>query len=207
MLVANPSRRRKERSPAQKRATERLLAWNRSHRRHAPRKTETVMTNPRRRAVAVKHHRETRHHHSYRRNPVAARRSAGSVMDVFKPALYGTGGALVVNMVTDYIPLPAMLKTPNMLLATRAALAVLLAVAGKKFMGRAASEMAVGSLTLTGVTLAQNMLGGTVHLDGLGYPSPAQNAGQQQMIGMGEYLSGSNGMGEYLSGGSFDQVY
>jgi len=219
LLLINPhkrgARRRKARTPAQRRATARMLAANRSRRAPVAKRRRARRHNPapvvyaanpaprrhRRRAapLAALHRTQRR----YRRNP--APRMAG-VMGMAKNAFQGAIGATVVNTVINFVPLPAVMKTGRMMYVSQGLLAVLLGVFGRKVMpGNMAAKMAEGSLTVTMHSAIKDVVGGMVPGMNLGYfpggyvsggipgvssaPAPAALAeylNQPSMAGLGE---------------------
>ena len=120
ILLVNPKRRKKpvakkKRTAAQKRATRRLVELNKrraraSKRRKNPvrkrrRKTTTTTTRRRRRAAPVARRRRVRR----KRNPV--RMNMRGITNSFVDGGIGAVGAIGVDMVFNYLPLPANLKT------------------------------------------------------------------------------------------------
>jgi len=90
-----------------------------------------------------------------RRNPVA---TGGLVM----PVVQGAAGALIVNYVGGMLPLPAALSTGMGKRGVNLALALALGLVGKRFMGRAAAEMAKGSMIVTATQAVSDLLGQSV---------------------------------------------
>ncbi len=193
LMLINPKRRsagrKKPRSAAQKAATKKLVALNRTRR------------SPARRSNPIKHHRKARHHavsapvrhHRRRRsNPISLHKPLAMLM----PALYGAGGALVINAAMNYLPLPAMLTTGKVRYATKFGLAMLLGTFGKKLLGAKAHQMAEGAMIVTMTEALKDIVGGATGLqlgdsDGISYISPAQLAA---------YTDGGSNFAAYLNG-------
>jgi hypothetical protein len=215
ILLINPRKRkpkmaRKARSAAQKAATRRMLAANKS-RRSNPRKRRAAP----RRATA----RPAVHHARRRRNPIhlfsaprrARRRrnpiSTSGIKGLLMPAVFGAAGAVLVDAAMNYLPLPDTFKTGTIGMVTKAGAALLLGTMGRKVFGSKATDMAVGSLTVQTYALMRQFLPASI--TGLGYVSagmvtspnnvaigsPAPSAG---VAGMGMYVGGSSRLGEYV---------
>lgn len=97
-------------------------------------------------------------------------------LSLLTPAAIGAGGALAVNGLINYLPLPDQLKAGKMIYATRLGLAVALGVFGAKLpiIGKYASDMARGSMIVTMTDLGKELsLASGVNLSGTGYVGPA----------------------------------
>ena len=195
LLLVNPRKRgthrRKSRTAAQRAATKRLVALNRSrraggrkrvvHRKRHAASAASYAPNPIRRHKRRSHARSVMHRvrRHYKRNPAGV---AGGVTGMLMQSLQGATGAIAVNTLLNYIPLPAMMKTGNMKYVTQGIAGILLGVAGRKIMpARLATNMAVGSLTVTlhdaikdiaGSMIPGIQLGGVGYYTG-GYPTTA----------------------------------
>ena len=182
LLLVNPRKRgahRKTRSPAQKAATRRMVAANRARRtggvkRRVKRHHSAVAAyapNPVRRSRARHAISRVKHHvRRYKRNPAGI---SGGISGMLMQSLQGAAGAIAVNTLLNYIPLPAMMKSGNVKYIAQGVAGILLGVAGRKVMpARLAANMAVGSLTVTLhdaiKDLAGSMIPG-VNLGGVGY--------------------------------------
>ena len=152
-----------------------------------------------------------------RSNPISIRRALSNPVAVVKPAIVGAAGALAVNGIINYAPLPDTLKTGNALLLTKAVLALAIGTFGPKLpvVGRHAAKMAEGALTVQmadiGKTLAMNY---GYNLSGMGFASPAsimyrqgqQNGGNVRQLGayvtrnQGAGLRGMSRAGQYVRG-------
>lgn len=195
LMLINPKRRsagrKKPRTAAQKAATKRLVAFNKS------RRTTSRKSNP------IKHRRKTTHHavahsaprrrrHARRHNPISLHKPLAMLM----PALYGAGGALAVNAAMNYLPLPPVLSTGKVRYATKFALAIALGTFGKKVLGHKAQQMAEGAMIVTMTEALKDIVGGATGLqlgdsDGISYISPAQLAA---------YTDGGSNFAAYLNG-------
>lgn len=127
----------------------------------------------------------------HRRNPIALGRGSFSrPLSLAGPAITGAAGALAVNAVVNYAPLPDFLKSGNTLYLTRAGLAILLGLMGPRlpFVGRYAKDAAVGALIVTATDFGKLMaLSQGVNLSGLGYVGPGRVVGN----GMGRLERGA----------------
>jgi hypothetical protein len=165
-----------------------------------------VLRNPRRKAAAAPKRRRKPHArkgigHSFARarKSFGKRVSRGGMGDILKtkimPAVVGAAGALTVDVVMGYIPLPASLNTVHSRPLVKGALAVLLGVvAGKMGHAKLGRDLAVGSLTVamhdSGRSMVQKLLPTAnlgEYVNGMGYYSPATIPD----AAMGEYVNGN----------------
>ena len=126
-------------------------------------------------------------------------------------AFQGAAGAITVNAILRFLPLPAMLTTGRVMYLTRAAVAIALGmVASKVAGGKIGVKMAEGALIVVAVDVIRDLLMSTAGIN-LGYYSPARvvgsrmagigNGGLMRGVGRtGKYLSAVSGTGKYLSG-------
>lgn len=209
LLVGNPARRRKTRSAAQKRATAKMLAANRSKRRASPKRKRSVValaTNPaprrRRRTATVKHTAKRR----ARRNPISASLSIRSITAQLKNAGIGAAGALGVDVAYGFASgyLPDMIKAPvdaagapnYAYYAAKGLLAIGIGMAAKKVVGaNRAAQLVEGSLTVTAHDLMKTIVAKNFAGVTLGYASPGRTLpympNNQALGGVGTYLSGT----------------
>lgn len=141
-----------------------------------------------------------------RRNPAPA---MNSVMSMVTNAAQGAAGALAIDAVMGFAPLPAMLKTGMMAHATRAGLALAIGLAGRKVLGRAAAKMAEGALTVAAYKLGHDLATGAGMKLAYAPMSPAQIvdggsefAPEMEMLpaeSFAEYGADYSAMGEYVS--------
>lgn len=202
LLLINPkarnktmSKKRKPRTAAQRAATARMVAANKSRRRT---RKPAYAANPikrRRRPASIVAKRVSRR----RRNPIRLPSMSG-VGGMLKPAVIGAAGAVAVDAVMAYVPLPAVLQSGNMALVTRGAAAVLLGTLGRKLIGPSATTMAVGALTVSAYSLAKSLLAQSGFA--LGYIGPGVQSAmpavtsapaQASLNGVGAYLPPSRG--------------
>lgn len=222
LLLINPSPRRRRKAPAKRRTYRKAAAparaaapVRRRRRRAAP---APYLSNPaprrRRRSAAP----AKRRRHTYRRNPSS--RGTG-IVGMLMGALQGGAGALAVDVIANFLPLPATMKTGQMANVSKAGIAVLIGVLGKKVLpSGVASRMAEGALAVIAHDTLKGVIGpmvpalGLSGLGGLGYfpggaipgahPSsygspaalaeyiPQGMAGFNEVSGVGEYV-GMNG--------------
>lgn len=211
MLLINPTKRkarkmaRKTRTAAQRRATAKLVALNRARRRAknpAPRRRTRAKSGGSK-SITIRQSNPVRRIRR-RRNPT---NPVGGAMGLINSALLGTAGATLVNVTTNFLPLPPMLSTGYAKYLTRGALAIVMGLFGRRLMGRNALKMAEGALTVA-LTDAVQLAGAGMKMN-LGYYAPAEQyvtpAPMLSAPGMGEYMSGmgdieEQGVGEYMSG-------
>ena len=173
---------------------------------------QLMLVNPRR--------RRTR----YQRNPTSRAMSGfhmprmASVKPMLIGAFQGAAGAIAVNAVLRFLPLPAILITGRAMYLTRAAVALGVGMAaGQVAGGKLGVRMAEGALTVVAVDVIRDLLMTTAGIN-LGYYSPARTVGSRPMangagngasmrmagIGRagsaGKYLSSVGNVGKYLSG-------
>ena len=146
---------------------------------------QLVLLNP----IGVSHMAKRRRH---RRNPVTIKGTFARPLSLITPAATGAAGALLVNGIINYAPIPDQLKSGNMLYLTRAGLAVLLGLFGPRLpvIGRFAREAAVGALIVTATDFGKLLaLQAGMNLSGLGYIGPARVIGvRNNNGGMGKYV-------------------
>lgn len=170
LLLINPKGRtkmatRKPRSAAQKAATRRMVAANKSRKGRRAAVKHIAASAPSRRTKNAPSARLIRRRSAnivqgyfpnpakrrrYKRNPANLSLSVKSIGAMGMTALQGAGGALLVNTALNYVPfLPAALNSGNGKYLTRAGAAIALGVLGEKVLPRGmAQNMAVGALTV-----------------------------------------------------------
>lgn len=154
--------------------------------------------------------RRRRRSSARRRNPLSLGRALSNPLAVAKPAIIGAAGALAVNGIVNYAPLPDVLKTGNTVYLTKAGIALLLATVGRKFLGAHATKMAEGALTVIAADVGKQLaMSQGINLSGVGFVSPAMimnRAGQPRLAavggvrGAGMYVHGVRGAGMYVRG-------
>lgn len=178
ILLVNPRRRRRttKRRTARRKTNPRRKRSTRKRSRARRRNPGYALPNPRRRTRRA----------SRRRSNPAPRLTARSVQSNVMAALPGAFGALGLDVMLGYIPLPAVLKTGFAAYITKAVGAIGLGmVANMSGMvrGATAAKMTEGALTV--------MFHGMLR-QGMAQFAPA--------VPMGMYIPGSTGMGYYGAG-------
>ena len=205
LLLINP--RKRTRSAAQKAATRRMVAANRS--RKSPtrkRSTKTVIVQAARRTRRAAH--SAARHIRRRLRSKGARASMGSIGHMVKGGLIGGAGAVLVDVLASKLPIPATMQTGVAGAATRVALAIGAGMLLGKVMNKAtAHQLAAGSITVTGYNLIKSLVGPMIGLsavtdiNGVGFYSPAVAP-----VAYGsDNISGADSMGAYLSGAGSDR--
>lgn len=130
------------------------------------------------------------------------------------PAMYGAGGALVLDVALGYIPLPAMLKTGYARHATRIVGALGIGWLAGKFLRGKAAAVGQGALTVAMYGLMKDVVvqfAPAAVSSKLGEYEEITVSGYDDSNGAGAYLSGSgtddgdldmvdSGTGAYMSG-------
>lgn len=196
LMLVNPRKRKSHRSAAQKAATRRMIAARQGKRAHNPiRRKRHTSARRRHNPIRARVRHVTRHVRRRHRNPIALGGFTGMLMNGLK----GAGGAVVVNVVTNY--LPDAVKTGNLLYVTRAVLAMAMGTLGRKVLGNNARVMAEGALTVNfhdainsfaGAMIPGSQLHGMgVYMNGVVNPAlPHANVqyADSELNGMGEYM-------------------
>jgi len=194
LMLVNPRKRRstrkKPRTAAQRAATRRLVAANKRRstpKRRTPAKRR-AMPARRRRAASSTVHRARR----YKRNPSAR----GIVNSTLLPAATGASGALALDILWGFVPIPETLKAGPLRYVVKGAGALGMGwLAGKVVKKSTAGQLASGALTVIMHDAMRDMMAKFMPGVGLGYYSAGYPVGE-----MGEYVDG--GMGEYVGGDS-----
>lgn len=182
LLLINPKARnmaKKHRTAAQKRATARMIAANRSRRGGAKRRSNPIAAKRRtRRSVARRanpvalYSRKMRRGSRRRRNPISLRSlgGGGSYMAMFKDAAIGGAGAVAFDLIHGQIAgfLPAsMRRTPGTIGAgdaVKALLTAFLGQMGNKMTRGLSGKMARGSLTVQARDMIATLVPATMPL-------------------------------------------
>lgn len=133
--------------------------------------------------------------------------SLSSIQPMLLGAAQGAAGALAVNAIVRYAPLPEMLITGRVSYLTRAALALGVGfVAANVVPNRVAQRMAEGALTVIAVDALRDLILSTTgySLGGVGYYSPAQLVRGRRpagAAGVGKQLTAVSNTGKYLNTG------
>lgn len=121
-------------------------------------------------------------------------------LSLLMPSAVGAAGALAVNGIINYAPIPDNLKAGNMLFLTRAAIALGLGMLGPKLpvVGKYARDAAQGALIVTMTDFGKVIaIGQGVNLSGLGYTGPARVMRTGQYLkAPGASMSGVAGVGQ-----------
>ena len=203
LMLINPAkrptkRRRKNpagRSAAQKAATRKMHAANRRNRGSA-----AAPKRRRRNPLAASSVRRVTRRTRRARNPIGGISTTG-ILGSITDAAIGAGGALAVDMLFNYLPLPASFKVGVAGTAAKAATAIALGTVGRKVLGRTAGKMAAGALTVIAYDAMKGFIpGAAATVAGLAYMSPGLPAGYLPQQGMGEYIRQGNmaGVSEYI---------
>lgn len=195
LMLINPRKRGSGRSAAQKAATRRMLAANKSKRRSnpSPRKAK--------RSAARRSNPSALHRVRRRRNPISLG-GMGGVGGMLMNGLKGAGGAIVVNVVAHY--LPPVTNTGKMVYVTRTALALALGTLGRKLLGNSARAMAEGALAVNFHDAINSVAGTMLPGSGLHGNAMAELINANQGALPGAIPSGSawdselSHMGEYI---------
>jgi hypothetical protein len=215
LLLVNPAPRKKRkpkmakkhRTAAQKRATARMIAANRA-RRGGHKAKRKYASNPAPRKHSTARRRRTTHHtyrkRSYRRNPSPR----AGLMGLLMPSLQGAAGAIGVDVVTGFLPLPLGIKVSPARHFIKALMGVGLGMVMKGSMGHnmargvvtvAFHDAAREAVQMVAPSVQLGMEPTTEDLAGLGYYNPATVAPGEAL---GFYPSeGMAGMGEASEGG------
>lgn len=195
LMLINPRKRRRKHKA-------RSRARKVRARRHYRRKTAIVAAPRRRRR---KHYMSNPiRHKRYRRNPIGGFRPMGFVKDTLMPSAIGAAGALGLDMLLGFVPLPDMLKTPTMRPIVRIVGAVGIGMlAGMVTNKRMGEQVGAGALTVVLYDTLKGFVQTSFPTLSLGdienYPSMEYLSPAPQVEDMGAYVSSDN-MGEYVYG-------
>lgn len=199
IALANPRRRRR------RRASVAAYAPRRRRRRHAV----SVIANPRRRR---RHHARRVYGRRRRHNPRAIAFSPRGAMNALIPAGIGAAGAVALDVVLHYIPLPAQFQSPLWKNVARVIGALGVGYLSSFVLGKErARVVTIGALTVASYTVLRDVVSQqfpTLGLSGadsydmsdlrLGYVNPAP----MLQGGMGAYMRDSlvapSGVGAYM---------
>lgn len=234
LLLINPGRsgrkvkrkRKKPRSAAQKAATRRMLAARgigkvkRKRKisiRTAPvakkrrRKTKslarvTAHARVRRKHNPIRVHRKRRYH----RNPMRTGSMSSFTRHTLMPSVVGAAGALGVDVILGFLPIPVQFKTGPMRAIVKIAGAVGIGMLASKFMKReTAHQIAAGAITVTLYDVMKGYLQQAMPTLPLSeadvmfeeYPNLSYAGAGQTVDGMGQYvssMSSEDGVGMYV---------
>ena len=189
---------KKQRSAAQRAATRKLVAMNKGKR-----KTVKVKSKSKRRSNPVKAltyhrvHSVTRHHKRRRRNPIVSKLGLGGIADLGIKSAIAAGGALTLDLVFGYLPIPAGIKQGPMRHVVKGVGAIALGMlAGMVISKDKANALATGAMTVVLYNAARETLANVAPQIMLGeYLSVEQPQAQ-----LSEYLSGDDAHQEGFDG-------
>jgi hypothetical protein len=143
LMLINPRKRRRKHKMSTK---QRRYFGKRTHAKKRRRRTSLVAAPRRRHYMSNPHKR----HKRYRRNPsIGGFRPMAFMKDTLMPSAVGAAGALGLDMLLGFVPLPAMLKTPAMRPIVRIAGAVGIGIiAGMVTNKRIGEQVGAGALTV-----------------------------------------------------------
>lgn len=225
LLLINPGRkgkrkRKKKRSAAQKAATRRMLAARRGGTVKRKRKTSiriapvakkrkrksrslakvTARTRVRRRKHnPIRAHRRRR----YRSNPMRLGNVGSFTKHTLMPSVVGAAGALGVDVILGFLPIPVQFKTGPMRAIVKIAGAVGVGMLAGNFMKReTAHQIAAGAITVTLYDVMKGYLQQAMPTLPLSeadamyedYPNLSYAGAGQTVDGMGTYVDDSVGM-------------
>lgn len=199
VLLVNPRRRRPLRGAAKRAAPRARRAVKRTQKRNpigpfAGRGMGMYVKNPRRSRVA-RRPRPTRiaRRSRYRRNPAARMTMRGIVNDLIFPAATAGAGALMLDVVWGFVPVPPEIKTGPMRHVAKGLGAVVLGqIVGTLANKRMGNTMAMGALTVVFHDAFREMTAQFMPNVPLGYYSAGTNAGYDPQLG---YYVGSPALG------------
>lgn len=220
LLLINPRKRRTPKRGTGGRFVKAKRASNPAPRkRRSKRRANPIVNVTRRTRKATR--KAPRRSRARRSNPIAGLSGiTGTMSAIFMPSVTGAAGALGLDILMGFAPIPMAMKVGGMRYITKGVGAVALGLlAGMVVNKSTANKMAVGALTVTLHDFAReqtrrlfpNMPMGEVgeYVDGLGYYSPGLNAGMltdESGGGMGEFGQMSydaaemDGVGFYVDG-------
>jgi len=173
-----------------------MLVNPRKRRKTKRRRKNPVAANPRRRRTRVS--TRTVRHRRRRRNPISRRGIMGQIM----PAATAAFGALGLDMIWGYAPIPDSLKTGPMRYVAKAAGAVALGMlAGMVTKKSTADQMSMGALTVVLHSAMRDGMSSYMPNIALGeYMGPQESLGYwgsgynpDYASGMSEYMPPANG--------------
>lgn len=195
LMLVNPRKRRKPRSAAQRAATRKLVARNKRRRNPAPARRRRAVSVVKRRRTPARRVTAAARKRRYRRNPA----SRGIVNTTLIPAAVAASGALSLDVLMGFLPVPENLKTGPLRHVVKGAGAIGLGwLAGMVVSKKTAGQLTTGALTVVLHDAMRETVARFMPSVPLGYYSAGMNAGAMGMYtGMGEYTN----MGAYIGGG------
>lgn len=179
VLLINPRKPRRRRRPVRRRRRNPNGNQN-AARRAAARWTGsrpglTRRANPRRRPIRGRRSGLRR----YRRNPNGGRMTMRSVMNnVVVPAFQAGAGALALDIIWGYVPVPLEWKTGNLRHVVKGGGAIVLGMVAQQMLGaQMGRNIAMGALTVTFHDALRDMVAQFAPNIPLGWISPGTSAG------------------------------
>lgn len=199
VLLVNPRRRgrpgrRRNRTAAQKAATRKMIASNRRRGgRSAKRRRNPIgpyarsgnmgyyVSNPRRRKRRAPVRRR-RSRTRYRRNPRMTMRSV--LNNTVVPAMQAAGGAIALDFVWGFVPIPLEMKTGPMRHVVKGLGAIVIGqIAGQVVNKRVGDNMAMGALTVVFHAAFRELIANVAPNVPLSYYSAGPDAGADPSLG------------------------
>ena len=180
--MAAQKRRKTRRTAAQRAATRKLVALNKRRRRGGAKRKRNPISRRRRAYRATPTMRRNPIRRRRRRNPIGN----GVVNKVMLPALTAAGGALAIDAMYGYLPIPVNIKNGPMKHLVKAGVAVLgLYYGGKMVVKKSTAEqLAMGALTVIAHQAGREAIARfapQIQMDGMGYYSAGLPAGGYDM--------------------------
>ncbi len=172
-----------------------MMVNPRRRKRRTTKKKVTRARRPRRRVTTAKSRSPARR---YRRNPIARRGGAGIMNQQVIPAAVAASGALGLDVIWGWLPIPMNIKTGAFRHVAKGAGAIAMGMVASQFMNRkTAMDLSTGALTVVIHGAMREMAQGMMPNVPLGYYSAGMPVGEY-VNGMGEYTDGN--MGAYITG-------
>lgn len=197
VLLVNPRRRRGRRGAARRAAPSARRTVRRAVKRTRRRNpigpfagrgsgVGMYVSNPRRRPRITRRRRPTRiaRRSRYRRNPAGRMTMRGIVNDLVFPAATAGAGALMLDVLWGFVPVPVEIKTGPMRHVAKGLGAVVLGqIVGTLATKRMGDTMAMGALTVVFHSAFREMSAQFMPNLPLGYYSAGANAGYDPQLG------------------------
>lgn len=193
-LLVNPRRRsRKRRTAAQKRATRKMIAANRRRARGGRRRRNlTIETSAQRAARGANPRRRRRnyyvsnpHRRRRRRNPNRRMTLQGVMNNLVVPAATAGAGAVLLDVLWGFVPVPPNIKTGPMRHVAKGIGAVTLGwLVGQVATRRMGDTMAMGALTVVFHSAFREMTAQFAPQIPLGYYSAGMPVGYDPSLGI-----------------------
>lgn len=192
----------KKRSAAQKRATAKLVAFNKSKRHSNPvKKVEHRKSKRKSNPISVVHRKTGKSvsarswkKSKYRRNPIMSK--ANGIIGQVTSAGIAAAGAISLDVAWSFLPLPDMIKVGPMRHVAKAVGAIGLGMlAGMLVKKETANSLAAGALTVVMYNAAREVLTNVAPQIALG-----EYVALEQPTALSEFLSGDDDDGDVIDG-------